>query len=106
MSPPKGLQTQKFEKATEQSWETQTANGLVPFLNSSKNCQSDMQETNKHTTATLNGDSKIPTFRIRTPQIEEKLEGNKQTKDLYHPLSPTVVLKRQEEMLNVPLEFR
>ena len=40
-----------------------------------------------------------------TPLIEEGLVRDEQTNELYLPLTSTVVLKRKQEMLYVPLDF-
>ena len=39
------------------------------------------------------------------PHIEERLVRDEHTNELYLPLTSTVVLKRKQEMLYVPLEF-
>ena len=43
--------------------------------------------------------------QISTSQIEEQLVRYDVTKELYIPLSSTIVLKRKKEMLYVPLDF-
>ena len=50
-----------------------------------------------------NGDTTTPTLTIATPLIEEGLMRDEQTNEVYLPLTSTVVLKRKQEMLYVPL---
>ena len=40
-----------------------------------------------------------------TPLIEQRLIRDEQTNEVYLPLTSTVVLKRKQEMLYVPLDF-
>ena len=49
---------------------------------------------------TLKGDT-----TTATPLTEEGLVRDEQTNELYLPLTSTVVLKRKQEMLYVPLDF-
>ena len=46
-----------------------------------------------------------PPLTTATPLIEEGLVRDEQTKEFYLPLTSTVVLKRKQEMLYVPLDF-
>ena len=46
-----------------------------------------------------------PSLTTATPLIEEGLVRDEQTNELYLPLMSTVVLKRKQEMLYVPLDF-
>ena len=46
-----------------------------------------------------------PLLTTATPLIEEGLVRDEQTNELYLPLTSTVVLKRKQEMLYVPLDF-
>ena len=46
-----------------------------------------------------------PPLTTATPLIEEGLVRHEQTNELYLPLTSTVVLKRKQEMLYVPLDF-
>ena len=46
-----------------------------------------------------------PPLTTATPLIEEGLVRDEQTNELYLPLTSTVVLKRKQEMLYVPLDF-
>ena len=54
---------------------------------------------------TLTGDTTIPPLTTTTPLIEEVLVKNEQTNGVYLPLTSTVVLKREPEMLYVPQYF-
>ena len=47
----------------------------------------------------------IPPRTTATPLIEEGLVRDEQTNELYLPLTSTVILKRKQEMLYVPLDF-
>ena len=46
-----------------------------------------------------------PPLTTAIPLIEEGLVRDEQTNELYLPLTSTVVLKRKQEMLYVPLDF-
>ena len=54
---------------------------------------------------TPNGDTTTPPLTTATPLIEEGLVRDEQTNEVYLPLTSTVVLKRKQEMLYVPLDF-
>ena len=54
---------------------------------------------------TLNGNTTTPILTTATPLIEEGLVRDEQTNELYLPLTSTVVLKRKQELLYVPLDF-
>ena len=54
---------------------------------------------------TPNGDTTTPPLTTSTPIIEEGLVRGEQTDEVYLPLTSTVVLKRKQEMLYVPLDF-
>ena len=54
---------------------------------------------------TPNGLTTIPPLTTATPLIEEGLVRDEQTNEVYLPLTSTVVLKRKQEMLYVPLDF-
>ena len=91
--------------ATEQSSGNQTGNKPVPFLDCSKNYSTDIQSTVQHVATTLNGDTTTPPLTTETPLIEEGLVRDEQTNEVYLPLTSTVVLKRKQDMLYVPLDF-
>ena len=54
---------------------------------------------------TRNGDTTTPPLTIATPIFEQGLVRDEQTNEVYLPLTSTVVLKRKQEMLYVPLDF-
>ena len=83
----------------------ETGNEQVPFLSCSKNCPTDIQNTEQHVTATLTEETTIPPLTIKTPRIEERLVRDEQTNEVYLPLTSSVVLKRKQEKLYVPLDF-
>ena len=104
-SPPKGTQPQNHVDTTEQLPENQTGNELVPFLDCSKNSSSNTQNTEQHIVTTPNGDTITPHLTRATPLIEEGLMRDEQTNEVYLPLTSTVVVKRKQKMLYVPLDF-
>ena len=89
---------------TENPPENQTGNELVPFLDCSKN-STDTQNAEQHVVTTLSGDTTTSPLTTATPLIEEALVRGEQTNEVYLPLTSTVVLKRKQEMLYVPLDF-
>ena len=54
---------------------------------------------------TLNGDITAPPLTTATPLIEEGLVRDEQTNKVYLPLTSTVVLKRKQQLLYVPLDL-
>ena len=104
-SPPKGTQSQNHVDATEQLPGKQTSNEPVPFLDFSKNSSTKTQNTEQHIVTTPNGDTITPPLTTTTPLIEGGLVRDEQTNEVYLPLTSTVVLKRKQEMLYVPLDF-
>ena len=90
---------------TEQSSGNQTGNDLVPFLDCSKNSSTNTQNTEQHVVTTPNGDTTTPPLTTATPLIEERLVRDEQTNEIYLQLTSTVVQKRKQEMLYVPLGF-
>ena len=54
---------------------------------------------------TPNGDTTTPLLTTATPVIEEGLVRDEQTNEINLPLTSTVVLKRKQEMLYLPLDF-
>ena len=54
---------------------------------------------------TPNGNTTTPPLTAASPLIEEGLVRDEQTNEIYIPLTSTVVLKRKQEMLFVPLDF-
>ena len=104
-SPPKGTQPQNHVVATELPSGNQTGNELVLFLDCSTNSSTDIQNTEQHVVTTLNGETTTPPLTTATPLIEEGLVRDEQTNEVYLSLTSTVVLKRKQEMLYVPLDF-
>ena len=90
---------------TEQSSGNQTGIGTVSFLSCSKDSPTDSQDAEQHITTTPNKEMTTPPLTTATPLIEEGLVRDDQTNELYLPLTSTVVLKRKQEMLYVPLDF-
>ena len=104
-SPRKGTQPQNYVVTTKQPSGNQTGKEPVPFLNRSKNSTTDIQKSEQHVTTTRTGDTTIPPLTITTPLIDEGLVRDEQTNEVYLPLTSTVVLKRKQEILHVPLDF-
>ena len=90
---------------TEQPPGNQAGNEPVPFLDCSKNSSTNTQNTEQHVATNRNGDTTTPPLTTPTPIIEEGLVRDEQTNEVYLPLTSTVVLKRKQEMLYVPLDF-
>ena len=105
-SPPQETQPQIHVVATEQSSGNQKGNKPIPFLDCSKDYSTDVQSTVQHVATTLNGDTTTPTLTTETPLIKEGLVRDEKTNEIYLPLTSTVVLKRKQEMLYVPLDFQ
>ena len=104
-SPPKGTQPQNHVDTTEQPSGKQTGNEPVSFLDCSKRYSTNTRNTEQHIVTTPNGDTTTPPLITATPLIEEGLVRDEQTNEIYLPLTSTVVLKRKQEMLYVPLDF-
>ena len=75
------------------------------FLNSSKTFPTETQELDNHTSATLNGDNRIPPITVKTPQIERRLVTDEQSKNYHLPLSSTLVVD-VKKMLYLHLDFK
>ena len=101
---PKGSQSQNYVDTTEHPPGNQTGNELVPSLDCSKNT-TNTQNAEQHVVTTPNGYTTTPPLTTATPLIEEALVRDEQTNEIYLPLTSTVVLKRKQEMLYVPLDF-
>ena len=82
-----------------------TGNEPVPFLDCPENSSTNTQNTEQHVVTTPNGLTTIPLLTSATPLIEDGLVRDEQTNEVYLPLTSTVVLKRKQEMLYVPLDF-
>ena len=90
---------------TEQSSGNQTGNEPVPFLDCPKTSSTNTENREQHVVTTPNGLTTTPPLTTATPLIEEGLVRDEQTNEVYFPLTSTVVLKRKQEMLYVPLHF-
>ena len=104
-SPPKGTQPQNYVVTTEHPPGNQTGNKPVQILNCSRNCSTVIQNSEQHVTTNLNGDATTPPLTTATPLIEEGLVRDEHTNEIYLPLTSTVVLKRKQEMLYVPMDL-
>ena len=103
-SPPKGTQPLNHVDATEHS-SGKTGNEPVPFLDCPEVSSTNTQNTEQHVVTTPNGFTTTLLLITATPLIEEGLVRDEQTNEVYLPLTSTVVLKRKQEMLYVPLDF-
>ena len=104
MSPPKGTQSQDYVDTTEHHPGTQTGNELVPFHDCSKN-STNTENAEQHVMTAPTGDKTTSPLTTATPLIEEGLVRDEQTNQIYLPLTSTVILKRKQQMLYVPLDF-
>ena len=104
-SPPKRTQTQDHVDTTEQSSGKQKGSEPVSFLDCSKKSSTNTQNTEQHVVTTPNGDTTTPPLTTATTLIKQGLVRDEQTNEVYFPLMSTVVLKRKQEMLYVPLDF-
>ena len=100
-SPPKGTQPQNYVVTIEHPPGNQTGNEPVPFLNCSNKYPTDTQNSEQQ----LTGDTTVTPLTTTIPLIEEGLVRDEQTNEVYLPLTSTVVLKRKQEMLYVPLDI-
>ena len=91
---------------TEPLLENKTRSIPVQFPNDSKKQQKEIQRDEKDLKTYGNGVDNISLPEITTSQIEGRLVRDDITKELYMPLSTTIVLKRKKEMLYVPLDFK
>ena len=91
--------------STEPLLGNQTRSPLVPSLNDSKKPSSEIQRYETDMTTCDSGDSHISPPPITISQIEERLVRDDSTNELYMPLSSAIALKRNKEMLYVPLDF-
>ena len=105
MSPLKGTRPQNHVVAREHPPRNQSGNETVPFLNCSKNRPTVFQNSEQQVTTTITGDTTIPLLTTTTPLIEEGLMRDEKTNEVHLLVTYTVVLKRKQEMLYVPLHF-
>ena len=103
-SPPKGIQPQNHVDTTEQS-SGKTGIEPVPSLDCSKKSSTNIQNKEQHVVTLPNGLTTTPSLTNATPLIDEGLVRDEQTNEVYLPLTSTVVLKRKQETLYVPLDF-
>ena len=82
-----------------------TGNEPVPFHDCPKKSTTNTQNTEQHVVTTPNGLTTTTPLTTASPLIEEGLVRDEQTNEVYLPLTSTVVLKRKQEMLYVPLDF-
>ena len=83
----------------------QTRSALAPSLNDSKKPGSDFHRNDIDMMTWDSGDDNISPPAITISQIEELVVRDDSTKELYMPLSSTIVLKRKKEMFFVPPDF-
>ena len=62
-----------------------------------------MQKANADMIADYSGDDNFPPPKITSSQIEERLVRDETTEEIYMPMSSTIILKRKNEMLYVPM---
>ena len=104
-SPIKETTFQVSGSDTESLLENQTRSIPVQCPNDSKKQQNEIQRDETDLTTYDNGDDNISPPEVTASQIKERLVRNDITNELYMPLSSTIVLKRKNEMLYVPLDF-
>ena len=102
--PMKETSSQASGYSTETFLGNRSAITPVQSLNDSKKHQSEFQrhETWQQMTMEM---TTFPSPKNTTSQIEEQLLRDDTIRELYLPLSSTIVIKRKEEMLYVPLDF-
>ena len=103
--PPKGTQPQSYVVPAEKPPGNQTGIERVPFLDCSKNSSTNIQKTEQHVVTTRTEDTTTSHLTTVTPLVEEGLVRDEQTNEVYLTLTSTIVLKRKQEMLYVPLDF-
>ena len=104
-SPIKVTSTQVPVSSTEPLLGNQNRSALVPSLKDSNKPNSEIQRNEIDMTTYDSGDDNISPPVITISQIEERLVRDEIANELYLPLSSTIVLKRKNEMLYVPLDF-
>ena len=105
-SPIKETSSQVSGSDTELLLESQTRSIPEQCPNESKKQQNEIQRDETDLTTYGNGDDNISPPGITALQIEERIVRHDITNELYMPLSSTIVLKRKEEMLYAPLDFK
>ena len=104
-SPMKDTSSQVSVSSTEPLVGNQTRIELVPSLNDSKKPNPEIQRNEINMMTFDNGGDNISPPVTTFSQIEERLVRDETTNELYMPLSSTIILKRKQEMLYVPLDF-
>ena len=104
-SPIKETSSQVSGSDTETLLDNQTRSLSLQCPNDSKKQQNELQRDETDLTTHDNGDDNISPPEITTSQIEERLVRDDITKELYMPISSTIVVKRKKDMLYVPLDF-
>ena len=104
-SPIKETSSQVSGSDTESLLENQTRSSPVQCPNDSNKQQNAIQRNEIGLATYGNGDDNISPPEITTLQIQEQLVRDDITKELYMPLTSTIVLKRKKEMLYVSLDF-
>ena len=103
--PMKETSSQLSVSSTQPLQGNQTGGTPGQSLNESEKPKSELQRHEMNIIAYENGDGNISLPKITNSQIEERLVRDDITNDLYMPLSSTIVLKRNKEMLYVALDF-
>ena len=103
--PIKKTSSQVSGSDTKLPLENQTRSLPVQCPNDSNKQQNETQRNEIGLTTYGNRDDKISPPEITTSQIQEQLVRDNITNELHMPLSSTIVLKREKEMLYVPLDF-
>ena len=105
-SPIKETSYQISVSPTEPLLGNQTRSALVPSLNDSKKPGSKIQRNDIDMMTWDSGDDNISPPAKTISQIKERLVRDDSTNELYMPLSCTIVLKREKEMLYVLLDLK
>ena len=105
-SPMKETSSQVSGSSTETLLEDQTGTTSVQCPNGSKKQQHEIQRNEVDMTTYDNRDDNTAPPVKTISQIEKRLVRDDITNEFYMPLSSTIVLKRKDEMLYVPLDFR
>ena len=74
-------------------------------LTAPKKSSTNTQNTEQLVVTTPNGLTTTPPVTTATPLYEEGMVRDEQTNEVYLQLTSTVVLKRKQQMLYVPLDF-
>ena len=93
------------ESDTDPFLGNQTTNTGVHWLNESQENEAKILQNAVDAAANHSGDVNTSPRKLTASQIEERLVSDQTTNELYMPLSCTIVLKRNKEMLYVPLDF-